>query len=384
MNALLLAREGISVTVLEAEPDIVYTPRAIAYAWPLLEALDTLGLLDDMVAAGYTTDRRCWRVLETGETLVINHDAMIGHTPHPYSLTLGQDKLARVLLEHLDRFDNVRIQWATRVTGLEQNSEQVTLFFEREGEVQALKADWVIAGDGGRSAVRKALGLTLEGFTWPERFVATDIYYDFEAHGWESGYLIDPTHGAVIYKLTTEGLWRVTYSEPRTLPVESIEQRIPAYMKTILPGSKDYQLKLFSPYSMHQRTAKNYRAGRVLLAGDAAHVTNPTSGFGLMGGLYDAFLLSETLAAVVKGEVSEDLLDAYAEKRRDVYIGVTSPVSSESLRLCFRSDDSERLAWDFNLFRERQQNPAKMRAFLSVPAGLETPSLITGKTLRQS
>ena len=62
MNALLLAREGVSVTVLEAEPDIVYTPRAIAYAWPLLEALDTLGLLDDMVAAGYTTDRRCWRV----------------------------------------------------------------------------------------------------------------------------------------------------------------------------------------------------------------------------------------------------------------------------------------------------------------------------------
>ncbi|MCB1667439.1 MAG: FAD-dependent monooxygenase [Porticoccaceae bacterium] len=382
MNALLLAREGLQITVVEAEPDVVYSPRAIAYAWPLLEALDSLDLLDDMVAAGHTTDERTWRVYQTGETLVLNHDAVKGFTPHPYSLTLGQDGLARVLLAHLSRYPNVEILWSTKVVGVAQKDSQVLVDCEGEGGSFQLEAGWLIAADGGRSTVRKSLGLSLEGFTWPERFIATDIAYDLGAHGWSSGYLIDPVYGAVLYKLTTDGLWRVTYSESTRLPVETVEQRIPEFMKNILPDSQDYELKHFSPYSMHQRTASTYRVGRVLLAGDSAHVTNPTSGFGLMGGLYDSFLLSETLAAVIKGGASDQLLDEYAEKRRDVYINVTAPVSTESMRICFRSDDPERLAWDLNLLREKQKNPEKMRAFLSVPAALETPSLITGKTLR--
>jgi 3-(3-hydroxy-phenyl)propionate hydroxylase len=76
MTALGLAREGVSVTLLEAEDDIVYSPRAISYAWSILPALERFGVLDDMIAAGHTVDDRCWRIFKTGETIVYNHDAV--------------------------------------------------------------------------------------------------------------------------------------------------------------------------------------------------------------------------------------------------------------------------------------------------------------------
>jgi len=70
MTALGLARAGVPVTVLEAEDDIVYSPRAISYAWPILAGLNHFGVLDDMIAAGHTIDERCWRIFKTGETIV--------------------------------------------------------------------------------------------------------------------------------------------------------------------------------------------------------------------------------------------------------------------------------------------------------------------------
>jgi 2-polyprenyl-6-methoxyphenol hydroxylase-like FAD-dependent oxidoreductase len=89
MTALGLAREGVSVTLLEAEDDIVYSPRAISYAWSILPALQLFGVLDDMIAAGHIVDDRCWRIFKTGETIVYNHDAVRDITDRPYSLTLG-------------------------------------------------------------------------------------------------------------------------------------------------------------------------------------------------------------------------------------------------------------------------------------------------------
>lgn len=383
MCALGLARQGIKVDLFEAEPDIVYSPRAIGYAWPILEALSSLDLLDDMMAAGHTTEKRYWRVLKTGETVVLNHDAVKDITPFPYSLTLGQHLLAGVLLNHLERQSTANIHWSHRIDKVEQRGDRVEI--SAQSPTGPVKADaaWLIAADGGRSAVRKSLGIPLEGFTWERRFVATDIEYDFSSLGWNSCYLIDPVLGAVIYELNEKNTWRVTYAEDRELPAETAFDRIAPYMAKVLPGDGDYRLLHYSPYSMHQRTAPTYRQGRVLLAGDAAHLTNPTSGMGLMGGLYDAFSLSEALGAVVKGEREQDILDLYSKSRRDVFLDVTSPVSTESLRLCFNSHNKERLDWDLQLARERKNDMAAMRRMLSVPRMLETPSLLDGKTFAE-
>ena len=383
MTALGLAQAGVPVTLLEAEDDIVYSPRAISYAWTILPGLELFGLLDDMLAAGHTIDERCWRIFKTGETIVYNHDAVRDITSRPYNLTLGQDLLAKVVLQHLKRHPNVRIHWGTKFTGLRQTSNNIIVTAESAGAPAEFVANWVVAADGGRSAVRKAAGLTMDGFTWPQRFVVTNIYFDFEKYGWDSGYLVDPVYGAVVYKINLEGLWRFTFAEQTTQPLETVMERIPRFIETVLPGDKKYQLALHTAYNMHQRTAATYRVGRVLLAGDAAHITNPTSGFGLMGGIYDAFVLSEALAAVVHQQAGDEILDRYSELRRKVYLEVTSPVSTESLRLVFNSADGDRLNKDLALLRDRKNDAAAMRKFLSVPAALETPSLVTGLTLAQ-
>lgn len=383
MTALGLAREGVSVTLLEAEDDIVYSPRAISYAWSILPALQLFGVLDDMIAAGHIVDDRCWRIFKTGETIVYNHDAVRDITDRPYSLTLGQDLLARVVLQHLKRFPNVSIHWGTKFIGLTQMPDKVVVVGEKAGAPVELAANWVVAADGGRSAVRKTVGLTMDGFTWPQRFVVTNIYYDFDKYGWNSGYLVDPVYGAVVYKINLEGLWRFTFAEQTTQPLETVMDRILQFIRTVLPGDQKYELALHTAYNMHQRTAATYRVGRVVLAGDAAHLTNPTSGFGLMGGLYDSFALSESLAAVVHGKASDEILDRYSELRRKTYHEVTSPISSESLRLVFNSGDQGRLEKDLALLRGRKSDPEAMRKFLSAPAALETPSLVSGCTLAQ-
>lgn len=383
MCALGLVKQGIQVAVLEKDSEITYTPRAIAYAWPIFSGLEYFGVLDDMLAEGQIVDKRSWRILQTDETVSYDHSSVRGLTDRPYSLTLGQDLIGKILLRHLEQEPLATIYWNTAFDSLCQREDGVTVTGMGPDGLTSFEADWVIGCDGGRSGVRKALALPFQGFTWPERFVATDIYYDFSAHGWDSGYLVDPDYGAVVYHLGRENLWRVTYAEDATLSVESVADRIPDFMARILPGSKDYELVLFSPYNMHQRTAPTYRQGRVLLAGDSAHVTNPTSGFGLMGGLYDAFALIEPLAAVIKGEVSDDILDRYARARRKVYLEVTSPVSSESKRIVFNCNDPERLRWDFQLLNERLEDDEAMRKFMCVPGLLETPCLLSGKTLAQ-
>lgn len=383
MCALGLVKQGVRVAVLEKDSEITYTPRAIAYAWPIFSGLAYFGVLNDMIAAGQIVDRRSWRILQTDETVSYDHSSVQSITDRPYSLTLGQDLIGKILLSHLEKEPLATIHWSTGFDSLSQHEDGVRVNAQTPAGVRSFDADWVIGCDGGRSGVRKALALPFEGFTWPERFVATDIHYDFSAHGWDSGYLVDPEYGAVVYHLGRDDLWRVTYAEDARLPEDSVADRIPNFMARILPGTKAYELVLYSPYNMHQRTAPSYRQGRVLLAGDSAHVTNPTSGFGLMGGLYDAFALIEPLAAVVKGEVAEDILDRYARARRKVYLEVTSPVSSESKRIVFNCNDPERLRWDFKLLNERLKDEESMRKFMSVPALLETPCLLTGKTLAE-
>lgn len=385
MNALGLAQAGVEVTLIEAEASIVDSPRAMVYAWPVLDGLEMMGLLEDMLTVGFPVHKICWRVLKTGEDIEYDYDSLKGRVPRPFGLTLGQNKLAEIVLKHLSNYPHVKILWSTKFTSLSQSNDGVRVEAEQaDGQQVILNADWVIGADGARSGVRKAIGQSLEGKTWPDRFVAVNILFDFDALGYKSGYIIDSQHGAVLAKVTREGLWRYTFSESAELPLETVRERIDAAVRRVIGfDDAEYEIMLFSAYNMHQRSAGTYRVGRVLLAGDSAHITNPTSGFGLMGGMYDTFLLIETLAAVIAGDASPSLLDAYSDARRNVYHKVTSPVSSESMRLVFHSDDPERLEQDLQSLRARRSDPDAMRAFLSIPRALETPSLITNKTLQE-
>jgi 3-(3-hydroxy-phenyl)propionate hydroxylase/6-hydroxy-3-succinoylpyridine 3-monooxygenase len=95
-------------------------------------------------------------------------------------------------------------------------------------------------------------------------------------------------YGVVVYKINLEGLWRFTFAERWALPLGTVMDRVPEFIRTVLPGDQKYELTFHTAYNIHQRSAATYRVGHVLLGSDAAHLTDPTSGFGLMGGLVRA------------------------------------------------------------------------------------------------
>jgi 3-(3-hydroxy-phenyl)propionate hydroxylase/6-hydroxy-3-succinoylpyridine 3-monooxygenase len=188
----------------------------------------------------------------------------------------------------------------------------------------------VIGADGGRGTTRTQIDSHLEGFTWEERFVATNVVYDFEAHGFRTTQLYShPRYGAVVARIDGSGLWRVTFQESADLPEEGLRDRIHAFYQGLTDGRLgDYELRDFRRYTIHQRTASTMRVGRVLLAGDTAHLTNPTGGQGLTAGVYDVIALEELLPAVLGGTADERALDAYSVARRRAFQEVGSPIAA--------------------------------------------------------
>ena len=152
---------------------------------------------------------------------------------------------------------------------------------------------------------------------------------------------IDPVDGAIIAKIDRRSLWRVTYAEPTSLPEETVRERLGDRYATLLPGDGDWTLDRITPYKMHQRSAETYRVGRVLLAGDAAHATNPTGGLGLTSGLYDSFALQDVLSAVAVEGADDAVLDDWAEERRRLFVELASPQAVANKRMIFSDPDPE-------------------------------------------
>ena len=334
INALGLARAGARVSLIEAESQLIDSPRAAVYFWSVLEGLERLGILAEAEAAGFRKQDYTYLVGRTGERISYSLEVLAGQTPRPYNLHLGQHRLAGIALRHLQSLSNATVLFNTRLQGLQQDSAGVTLRVSG-GE---LRARWVIGADGAGSTVRQQLGLSFDGMTWPERFVATNVFYDFERYGYaRSTFVIDERFGAIIALLSNDGLWRCTYMEDAALPEESFMERLPAAYAAILPGQGTYEVERASPYRMHQRSAQRYRVGRVVLAGDAAHATNPTGGLGLTSGLFDSFVLYPAMTAIVLDGADSEVLDRYSSARRDAFVNRASPQAIANKQLIYHA-----------------------------------------------
>ena len=178
-----------------------------------------------------------------------------------------------------------------------------------------MTADYVIGCDGGRSTVRKLADIEFEGFTYPERFIKIATTFDFATVNPNlcfRNYFSDPDEWCNLFKVrgeSPEGLWRAIFpvaptrtSRPR--PRRSASRR---GCRNSFPKPGRYQVEYVNIYGVHQRVAATFRKGRVLLAGDSAHVNNPIGGMGMNGGMHDGINLAEKLAQVIHGEADEAL-----------------------------------------------------------------------------
>ena len=347
--AIALATAGIRVRVFEAEKTLLVDPRATTFHPPTLDMLDAYGVGDVMVQKGVICPHWQIRWHPSGERAVFDVTVLANDTGHPYRLQCDQTVLSQALLDRLIRMPEVTVEFSSPVKAVSQDASGASLTFERDGRDETVNGAWVIGADGAHSAVRKSLGLEFEGSIYPETNLIVTVKFPFEDHlEGLSGVNYCWRDGGNFSLLKVEDTWRVAIYPlaDKTIEEQLTPESIEAALQHIVPQPRPYEVLARRAYRAHQRMVSKYRVGRVFLAGDAAHLTSPTGGMGLNGGVHDAINLAEKLTDVIKGKAPESLLDRYERQRRPV---VAEAIIAQS---------------DANRRRMRELDPEKRRASL--------------------
>ena len=319
--ALILARAGVTVRLLEAEPDLVLDMRGSTFHPPTLDMLDELGVTPKLIEQGLITPAFQFRDLDDGLIAEFDLALLRDHTEHPYRLQCEQFKLTRVIADMLAAYPHVELSFGTRLIAITQTDSHALVEYEGPGGLGKIACDYLIGCDGSRSTVRKSQNIGFPGFTYAEHFVTVSVSEDISQIVPGMGdvsYISHPTEWCAL--IHAPQLCRFLFpvqadiSHEDSLAEDYLQQR----MKRIAACRGDYSIAHRTIYSVNQRVAETYRRGRVLLAGDAAHVNNPLGGMGMNGGIHDGINVAEKLVAVLNEGESDDLLDKYDRQRRPI------------------------------------------------------------------
>ena len=388
LAALLLGRAWLAVRLFDENGAPREDPRAATTHPATLELLGAVGLTGDMAQAGLVCpifqfwDRPSGRLVAE-----FDHALLAGDTAYPTVIQCEQFKTAQLILERLRDLPKVELLWGHRVVDVAQSSAAVTATVANSSGESRHDGAYLIGADGGRSVVRKAAGIAFEGFTWPERFLVLTTPLDFEAErGYcPRSYFADPDEWCNCFKVSANGppgLWRTVYPADPALSEEALlsDAAVEARLQKFFPAPKSYDIVHRNLYVTHQRVAARFRQGRVLLAGDAAHVNNPIGGMGLNGGLQDAANLADKLARLVLGGESERLLDLYDLQRRTVMSEfVQAQTIANKQRLETR--DPEARARNLGELTRIAADPARARQFLLRSSMIESQRRAESLTL---
>jgi 3-(3-hydroxy-phenyl)propionate hydroxylase len=369
--ALLLGRQGLPVRLFDANPEIQEDPRAATTHPATLEVLDEAGLVEDMAAAGLITPIFQFWDRPSGEKIAeFDHALLRDDTKFPYVIQCEQFKTSQIIMKRLADLSNVEVNFGHAATEVTQTSDEVTVTLNADGNVVQATGAYLIGADGGRSTVRKQSGIPFEGFTWEERFLVLTTPFDFEANrGFcQRTYIADPNEWCNCFKVAADGppgLWRTVFPTDPASPAEDImsDEAVQARLQKFFPKPTPYEIVHRNLYTTHQRVAATFRKGRVLLAGDSAHVNNSIGGMGLNGGLQDAANLAEKLADVLLNRGPDSLLDLYSLQRRTVSVEfVQSQSIANKKRLETREPEAR--AKNFAELAATAADPERARDFL--------------------
>lgn len=374
--ALTLARHGIPVTVLEAGNKIFDDPRAGTIHPPTLEMFAGIGVTDAMLARGYVVRNYQYRDRRSGVVADFDLGVLADDTPYPFRVMLEQHKICYILLDLLKQYPGSEVLMEHRVTAVAQDGSGVTATVETPGGTTTFRGRWMIGCDGGRSQVRKSMNVDFSGFTYPERFLILSTRYDFAPFGYAlTNYIADPDEWCALFKVPghdERGTWRVVFpvdpnsTEEEVFAEPEVQRRIQGFHRK----EGDYNVVHRNIYSVHQRVASCYRDGRLLVAGDAAHINNPLGGMGMNFGFHDAFNLTAKLVAIMQQGASDDLLDLYDRQRRTVAQEYLQRQTIENKRNIEQKDPRERERF-YDELRGIVADRAKLRAYLMRVAMIE-------------
>ena len=388
VTALALAREGVRVTVLDRLAGIPTDHRASTLHPSTLAMLEPLEVTAEALQRGLRSPHFQFRDRATGEIVAeFDYALLDGETPFPLALQLEQHKTIGIAEARARRFDCFDLRRGHEVTDMRQTADRVEVAVRLpDGTLDRLAGRYLVGCDGGRSVVRKAAGIDFPGFTWEERFIIVSTRFDFgAADGYRyRNYIAHPEQWCAIIKVPGddgEGVWRALFPAFTDQPDEEVlsDAWIQARFAECLPYDAPYEIEHRNLYAIHQRVASSFRRGRVMLAGDAAHVNNPVGGMGMNSGIHDGLNLAGKVAAIWRGEGDEDLLDLYDRQRRPM---AEKYVQAQSIRnkemLGERDPDIRRRRFDE--LRRTADDPDAARAYLrrsSLIAMVEEANAIT-------
>jgi len=314
--ALWLTKLGVRVRIIDQAAQAGTTSRAVAVQARTLEFYRQVGLADTVVNAGVqVAAANLWAGGARVARLPLGRMGE-GVSPFPYALMYGQDEHERLLVAELGRL-GVTVERRTELLGFEASERDVRARLKRpDGSEERAEAAYLAGCDGAHSAARHSLGIDFAGGTYSGVFYVADvraagpaangeIHVDLEEADFNAAF---PLKGAGRMRLVGPASWEPT--RERELAFEDVAPR----------ASRNLRLEIsdvnwFSTYRVHHRVAARFRAGRAFLLGDAAHVHSPVGGQGMNTGIGDAVNLAWKLAAVVKREAQESLLDTYEPER---------------------------------------------------------------------
>jgi 3-(3-hydroxy-phenyl)propionate hydroxylase len=315
--AIDLAQRGVPVVLLDDSDRIGEGSRGLCYSKRTLEILDRLGAGEKLVEMGVT-----WKLGKVflGDELVYSFDLLPedGHKM-PAFINLQQYYLEKALVDRVEELPAIDLRWKNRVTGVERRNDDVRLTIETPDGPYQLDAEWVIAADGARSALRDMLGLEFKGHTFEEKFLIADVRMPADDIPTERRFWFDPpfhTGQSALMHRQPDDSWRVDLQLGPDADIET-ELKPENYMPRIrrMVGERDFTADWVSIYRFNCRRIDRFMHGRVVFIGDAAHQVSPFGARGANSGVQDAENFVWKLVAAMKGEAGPGLLESYETER---------------------------------------------------------------------
>ena len=316
-TAIDLAQQGQPVVLLDNDDTVSIGSRGVCYAKRALEVLDRIGCGDEMVAKGVS-----WNVGRTffRDEEVFNFNLCPEPDHHrPGMINLQQYYLEEYLVKRAEAVGGIDLRWKSNVIAVDSEQDGVALRVETPDGAYSLSADWLIVADGARSPIRSMLDLDIEGKIFMDRFLIADVVMDadFPTERW---FWFDPPfhrNQSVLLHRQADNVFRIDFQlgwEADPEEEKKPENVIPR-IKAMLGDDRPFELEWVSVYTFQCRRMKDFRHGRVLFIGDAAHQVSPFGARGANSGIQDADNLAWKLKLVLDRKAPDTLLNTYSRER---------------------------------------------------------------------
>ena len=364
--AYCLAEYGIETILLESETSCETDMRASTFHPSTLKYLDNLNLANELIDKGLKAPVFQYRIRATDEILEFNLEELSDVLDFPFRLQCEQYKFARMLADKLDNHKYSSVMFNRELISFSDAGNKVKLKVDHKGIGEDYECDYLIGADGANSIVRRNLGIEFGGFTYKEKFFTLSTEKPLENYFTDLSYVnyvSDPDEWFVMLKAPSA--WRILVPVDEKLDDDLI--RSDDYVRNIFKRAlnSDDRIETIhrTIYRVHQRVVDTMRSGRVILAGDSAHLNNPLGGFGMNGGLHDAWNLAKQLDEIINHNKNEELLDLYDRQRRTV---MNEFIQKQTIRnkKMIEETGNDRYSSEWNRMRNIHQNHIKRREYM--------------------